>query len=120
MYGFDNDFYQISCIFILINWDNITIYKIRSLKIFIFGFYVYVMMKILVNYMKSEGQYIAQCVNNPEIITVAKKKSDLGDQIVKIISGYVKAFPKYHKKIISDGSMDFEIKLVENKKLESM
>ncbi len=120
MYVLDNDFYQISCIFILINYDTITIYKIRSSKIFIFIFYVCCMIKILVNYMKSEGQYIAQCVNNPEIITVAKKKSDLSDQVVKIISGYVKTFPKHHKKIISDGSMDFEVKLVENKKLESM
>ena len=68
-------------------------------------------MELTVNYTKSEGQYVGQCTDNPQIITVAK--TELAIQIQKAVSGYIKTFPKEHKNIIPDGSTTFTVKLID-------
>lgn len=70
------------------------------------------MTTLTVKVSKTMDGFIGQCTENPQFIVNTKKKAEIPEKIKTAIDGYVKAFPEETKKIISNGNMDFKIKLV--------
>jgi hypothetical protein len=70
------------------------------------------MNTLTVKVSKTMEGFIGQCTENPQFIVNTKTKADIPEKIKTAIFGYVKAFPEETKKIVSDGNLDFKIKLI--------
>ncbi len=47
-----------------------------------------------VDLFKIPEGYLAQCPNHPEILVTGKTKSEIKDNLKRLLNGYVEAFPE--------------------------
>ena len=70
------------------------------------------MSAVRVKLEKIKGGLLAQCLDNPEIIVTGDNKEQINKNLIKIIDGYVEAFPET-KNSFFENQQRFKVDFIE-------